>query len=132
MQILNHRTLLYYIFVFLFSVVLFGKTNDQILRFTPTDGLNKLHPHLLSILKESEKPTLQKKHTYLPKIRSIAKGPSQEPLYGVIIYTWNPNALFRAGIKVNSVYSNFVTARVSIPILDQLIDNPNIQYIEGI
>jgi len=84
-------------------------------------AMAKLSPDLQALLADQEPQYAQLTENRFSRIRSVV-GPERETLYPVTIRTADVEAVKAAGIKTNSDYEGWSTARVSYDQLIQLAD----------
>jgi subtilisin family serine protease len=104
----------------------------QLFQFSQTlaeeANLNKIHPRFQILLTDDQNTGLMKKSKAgLADVYTDAQGLER---FGVIIKTRSAQALEAAGIDYNSVYDDFVTAKVTLAELARLSLIPEVDYID--
>ncbi len=93
--------------------------------------LHKLSPEFQSLFLQNN-PALNKTGIVLRYPKAIAVQEDGNRLYGAIIYTRQPEVLQSAGISIQTIWSDFITARITPAMLSRLTARVEIQYIQAV
>jgi len=115
------------LFLILFFSFVFQSVAQQ--QFLTQKDLKRLDPRLHGVvmpymegLRKAEIPIV---------VKSVAQKKDGTKMYAGVVYTKDVSALVKANININSVYSDFVTARFTPGELAVLTDIESVEYIDA-
>lgn len=97
----------------------------------PADSIltEKMDPRFLSVLRDGISVSQPGQLPLKIQIKRVSE--SREPLFGAIVYTQNPEAIHRAGIRLLTRHADFVTVHASREQLIILSGSEAVRYIDA-
>jgi hypothetical protein len=110
------------------GIILWLQCSSQSATMMSEKELKKLDSRLQTVIAQEMPQSGLRTHSSRPDPVAVLEDGSH--VYGVVIYTTEPDAVASVGVQVNAVLPKFVTARVTAEQLVQLAKLDVVQYID--